>query len=171
MPEGPSYFLYIWSSIAEFLNGSSGTLHALAELIKILGAAASFLALWKLRKIERRYLFKATIPGLVIKIDRSLRTLVVCINESSANQPQLSEALNHLFVDVKSVKRRASGDSVTVAAELLAMMRRAGLERRFWQRDSQSLPSVNVLIEIYGKANGLVRSLENEIDDVTWSSK
>ena len=43
-----------------------------SEVVKVVGGFASFYAVYKLRKIEQRYLFKATMPELVKSIRRSL---------------------------------------------------------------------------------------------------
>lgn len=58
-----------WHSFQDFIAAYADGLHSIAEIIKILGAFASFYALIKLRNIERKYLFKATIPGLICNLD------------------------------------------------------------------------------------------------------
>lgn len=44
------------------------------EVLKIIGAFASFYAVFKLRQIEKKYLFKATIPEVVANIQITLDT-------------------------------------------------------------------------------------------------
>lgn len=141
------------------------------ETIKIVGAGASFYAVWKLAKIERRYLFRATIPALLGRIVVSLGKLNAWINDPDSNQTQVSEALNHLLADAKSVKKRAKGDAVAAADDLLTALRNMGFERRFWQFGKEQEMSKAVAVRIFGIASRLSRSLENELDEAMWSSK
>ncbi|SFG92590.1 hypothetical protein SAMN05518865_12346 [Duganella sp. CF458] len=151
-------------------------LKLVAEVFKIVGAGASFFAVWKLKAIEKRYLFRATIPGLMEKIDGSLVVLNAWLGEPEAYQTQLTEALNHLWADTKSARRRTRGDANEAAESLIAAMRRGGIEPRFWQVwivhfAGAPSPSREAILDIFGKASGLVRTLENELDDATWSNK
>ncbi|RFP20457.1 hypothetical protein D0T25_14510 [Duganella sp. BJB488] len=135
----------------------------ISEGIKILGGLASFYALIKLRQIEKRYLFKATIPDVVKNLRESLRQLNAAMAKPSEKRDAVVISLNHLQVDVKNVVRKAFGDSAIIARQLLNLVESAQLA-------SSSVTS-NVLIDIYGKGMGLVRSLEHDQVDQGWSRK
>ena len=160
-----------WQSVQYFIASYASDLHSIAEIIKILGAFASFYALLKLRKIERKYLFKATIPGLIENIDNSLKLINDGLNDPDAYRLQTRKALNHLLADVKTVRRRVKGDSAVAAKGFLTLMRRVGFEPPIWRKQVVPELSQEQLFEIYGQGNGLVRSLTNELDDSAWSSK
>lgn len=112
-----------WQSFQDFIAAYAAGLHSVAEVIKILGAFASFYALLKLRNIERRYLFKATIPLLVGNIDLSLAAISEGLKDTELHRTELRKALDQFLADVKTVRRRANGDSVIAAKGILTMMR------------------------------------------------
>lgn len=160
----------VWSSFIGFLTAHAETLHSIAEVVKILGAVASFYALFKLRQIERRYLFKATIPGLIENIDRSLRSLNGYADDQRLDGAEITAALNNLLADVKVVRQRSVGDSRRAAREFLNSMRPMGFEPRFWQRQAMR-QLTQELFEIYGLGIRLIRFLENELREKNWSSR
>jgi hypothetical protein len=160
-----------WQSFQDFIAAYADDLHSIPEVIKILGAFASFYALIKLRNIERKYLFKATIPSLIANIDISLASISDSLKDLELYGAELRKALDQLLADVKTVRRRAKGDSVIAAQGILTMMRRSGFEPYAWQRQVVPALSRDQLLEIYGQGNRLVRLLENELDDSAWSSK
>lgn len=143
----------------------------IAEVVKLLGGLASLYALFKLRQIERRYLFRATVPRLIGNIETSLSRLNLLLVPSRADHAQLHVLLNHLLVDVKNVRRKARGDSLDMANQLLAAIRATGLARRFWQRTTALELTTEALLDIYGKGQGLIHSLENDVRDTGWSAK
>ncbi|MTV41485.1 hypothetical protein [Duganella radicis] len=160
-----------WQAFQDFTSTYANGLHSFAELIKIIGAFASFYALLKLRKIEHRYLFKATIPGLIENIGKSLSLINEGLLEPENNHTQTQQALNHLLADVKTVQRRVKGDSAIAAKRLVTLMRRIGFEPYFWQRQIVRELTGAELLEIYVQASGLVRLLANDLDGSAWSSK
>ena len=161
----------VWSSFTAYLAMHADALHSIAEVVKILGAVASFYALLKLRQIERRYLFKATIPGLIENIDRSLRSLNGYADDQKSDGAEITAALNNLLADIKAVRQRSVGDSRSAAREFLNFMRPIGFEPRFWQRQSMRQLTQNELFEIYGRGIRLIRFLENELREKIWSSR
>ena len=135
----------------------------LSEAIKIIGGLASFYAVFKLRQIERRYLFKATIPSLILDLQQSLESLDALLSEREFDQAATFPILSNLLADVRSVKRKASGDSLALAKQLIGlieMVQRIGVNMRGVQFD-----------EIYGIGIGLVRSLRHDQVDQVWSRK
>lgn len=161
----------VWNSFAGFLTAHAEALHSIAEIVKILGALASFYALIKLRQIERKYLFKATIPGLIENIDRSLRSLNECLNDPKLYKSEISAALNNMLADMKAVRRRAGGDARSAAKDFLSLMRPLGFEPYFWQRQGmRNLEGVE-LSEVYGRGVRVIRFLENELREKDWSSR
>jgi hypothetical protein len=160
-----------WGSLRDLMAAHAADLHSLAELIKIIGAFASFYALLKLRKIEQKYLFKATIPGLIANIERSLGLLNEGLLNPKGSRTQTQQALSHLLADVKTVQRRVRGDSAIAAKRIVTLMRRVGFEPYFWQRQLVKELTQAELLEIYGQASGLVRLLTNDLDGSAWSTK
>jgi hypothetical protein len=124
-----------------------------------------------LRTIEKRYLFRATIPDLIANIDTSLQQLAQALNDPTMSRVFVNEALYRLLADANSVLRRAGPLSTPAANELLRNMRIAGFSRRFWQRQAVIVLDADMLFGIYGSGAGLVRSLENELKDSSWSAK
>lgn len=144
----------------------------IAEAVKISGGLASFYAVVKLRQIEKRYLFKATVPQLVQKIDKTLSSLNILLAKPASHRAEVAEALNHLRVDVVNVKRKVRGDSHRACKELLDAINMTRGRRRFW--GGIATPSTfdkNILLDIYGKGRGLIRSLEHDVQDQGWSAK
>jgi hypothetical protein len=160
-----------WQSFQDFIAAYAAGLHSVAEIVKIFGAVASFYALLKLRNIESRYLFRATIPGLIENIDNSLQAINEGLYDPEAYRLQTRKALNHLLADVKTVRRRVKGDSATAAKGVLVFMRRVGFEPYFWQRQVVAELTQEQLLELYGQGSLLVRLLTNELGDSVWSSK
>ncbi len=147
-------------------------LHYATEAVKIIGGLASFYAVYKLREIEKKYLFKATVPELITKLDQALSDLNDALTNPSSHRTQITEALNYLMVDVKNVKRKARGDSLHACNEFLGMIQATSPKRYFWQAEAPVMAiGKTVLVEIYGKGRGLIRSLENDMDDYGWSGK
>lgn len=146
-------------------------LHYAAEAVKILGGIASFYAVIKLRQIERRYLFKATIPQMVDNIQKTLDELNACMGKSVNYRLQVALVLNVLIVDVKNVRRKAHGDSLRAAKHLLRAISATRPRRYFWQAKLPLAPKRSALLDIYGLGMGLIRSLENDLKDQRWSSK
>ncbi|RSZ57817.1 hypothetical protein HF313_24565 [Massilia atriviolacea] len=146
-------------------------LHYAVEAVKILGGFASFYAVVKLRQIERRYLFKATIPQMVDNIQKTLDELNACMGKSGNDRLQVALVLNVLIVDVKNIRRKAHGDSLRAAKALLKAMSATRPRRFFWQADAPLAPKRQALLDIYGLGMGLIRSLENDLKDQRWSSK
>lgn len=142
-----------------------------AEVVKIAGGLASFYAVYKLRQIEKKYLFKATLPEMIVHIRRALDDLSSCIPNPSQHRPRIIGVLNHLIVDVQNIKRKSRGDSLRTCNELLAMLAATRPPRYFWQPERPMLARQSSLIDIYGKGMGLVRSLENDVNDMGWSGK
>lgn len=161
----------VWSSFTGYLAAHADALHSVAEIVKILGAVASFYALLKLRRIERRYLFKATIPGLIDNIDNSLQALNDYANDPSLDGADITAALNNMLADIKAVRRRSVGDSRSAAKGFLSFMRPMGFEPRFWQRQAMRQLTRGELFEIYGRGVRLIRFLENELSEKDWSSR
>ncbi|HEX8405216.1 MAG TPA: hypothetical protein VF670_11405 [Duganella sp.] len=161
----------VWNSFTGYLAPHADALHSIAELVKILGALASFYALLKLRQIERRYLFKATIPGLIENIDSSLQALNDYANDPRLDGAEISAALNNMLADVKAVRQRSVGDSRSAAKSFLNFMRPMGFEPRFWQRQAMRQLTRGELFEIYGRGVRLIRFLENELSENNWSSR
>jgi hypothetical protein len=141
------------------------------EVLKIIGALASFYAVVKLRQIEKKYLFRATVPDLIARIDRTLETLSAALPDPSGHRPEIAEALNHLIVDVRNLKRKCRGDSSSACSDLLKVIQSTMPRRFFWQAERPVAIGRSVLIEIYGKGSGLIHSLENDIEDHRWSGK
>lgn len=146
-------------------------LQHIAEVVKIVGGLASFYAVFKLRQIEKKYLFKATIPELVEHIEQALFDLNMCIANSSEQRSRIVRVLNYLIVDVKNVKRKARGDSLRSCDDFLAVIASMRPRRHFWQPEQPMLIRQSTLIDLYGKGMGLIRSLENDIKDHGWSGK
>lgn len=143
----------------------------IAEIVKIIGGLASFYAVIKLRQIERRYLFRATVPTLVLKIENALSVLNIALTKPADHRAEVAEALNYLLVDVKNIKRKAGGDSLKACNDLLAVINSTRPARYFWQSEGPMLLSKPILLDIYGKGRGLIRSLQNDIQDQGWSAK
>jgi hypothetical protein len=171
MDTPPSMLSAVWERVAEFLVANADVLSPGAEAVKIAGAFASFFALWKLRQIEQRYLFKATIPGLIANLDASLTKLGVGMNDLQAAAAAVNEALYQLLADAKSVRQRGGADVKAAADVLIAHLETAGLHTRFWHRHVALKLEKDILLRVYGSGNGLIRSLQNELSDRTWSSK
>jgi hypothetical protein len=146
-------------------------LHYLAETVKIIGGCASFYAVVKLRQIEKRYLFKGTVPELIKKVEHALSVLNIALTKPADHRTEIAEALNHLLVDVKNIKRKARGDSTKACNELLIAIVATRPRRFFWRSPRPTLLTRQVLLEIYGKGHGLIHSLENDLQDQGWSSK
>jgi hypothetical protein len=144
----------------------------IAEAVKILGGLASFYAVVKLRQIEKRYLFKATVPELIKKIDKTLSNLNLSLAKPASHRSEVAEALNYLRVDVKNVKKKVQGDSYQACKDLLGAIDMTQPRRHFWQTAAPMLPfDKNVLLNVYGKGRGLIRSLEHDVQDQGWSPK
>lgn len=161
----------VWGSFKGFLTAHADALHSVAEIVKILGALASFYALLKLRQIERKYLFKATIPGLIENIDNSLRSLNDYANAPVLEGAEITAALNNMLADIKAVRRRSVGDSRNAARGFLNFMRPMGFEPRFWHRQVMRQLTREELFEIYGRGVRLIRFLRNELSEKDWSSR
>jgi hypothetical protein len=144
----------------------------ITEAVKISGGLASFYAVVKLRQIEKRYLFKATVPELLRKIEETLSTLNLLLSKPSSNRPEISENLNYLLVDVANMKRKVRGDSYRACKDLLEIIKVTQPRRYFWQSTTPVWSfDKNVLLEIYGKGRGLIRSLEHDVVDQGWGAK
>lgn len=146
-------------------------LHYAAEAVKILGGFASFYAVVKLRQIERRYLFKATIPQMVENIQKTLEDLILCVNNPAGHRLQVAHALNVLIVDVENIRRKSKGDSHRASKQLLQAIRATRPPRYFWQAELPMVPKRNALFDIYGMGMALLRSLENDVEDQGWSGR
>lgn len=145
-------------------------LHYAAEAVKIVGGLASFYAVVKLRKIEKRYLFKATVGELVLKLDDALSKLNATLSKPGNHQAEMMEALNYLFVDVTNIKRKCGGDSLIACKEVLVILGTTRPRRRFWRASTIPVKlEKSVLLDLYGKGRGLIRSLENDMQDQGWS--
>lgn len=141
------------------------------EAVKLIGALASFYTLLKLRQIEKKYLFKATVPELVSKVESALSILNLAIHNPSRHRTQITEALNYLIVDVKNIKRKSRGDSLQACNELLKVVQATRPGRYFWQAQMPMVIGKSLLLDIYGKGHGLIRALENDMRDHGWSGK
>lgn len=135
----------------------------LAEAIKIIGGLASLYAVIKLRQIERRYLFRATMPKVILDLQQSLESLDELLSEPEFDQSATFPILSNLLADVRSVKRKASGDSLAIAKHLIGLIETL-------QRTTVNPRGVQ-LDEIYGRGIGLVRSLHHDQVDQDWSRK
>lgn len=114
------------------MSDATQWLQLAAEVIKVVGGIASFYAVFKLRQIERRYLFKATIPQIKVRIEDALSALNSAREQPSAFQVEISEALNCLMVDVKNVRRKASGDTLNSCKDVLAAISALRPGRHWW---------------------------------------
>jgi hypothetical protein len=141
------------------------------EVLKIIGALASFYAVFKLRQIEKKYLFKATVPDLIVKIDKALGMLSAALPDPSRHRTEIAEALNYLMVDVKNLRRKCRGDSLSACTDLLRVIQATRPRRYFWQSERPMTLGKPVLVDIYGKGLGLIHSLGNDIQDDGWSGK
>lgn len=141
------------------------------EVLKIIGAFASFYAVFKLRQIEKKYLFKATIPEVVANIQITLDTLNKFMLKPADRRVEISEALYVLATDVRNIKRKSRGDSLIAASQLLQSIELTRPGRYFWEAEMPMAPRLDALIEIYGKGMGLIRSLEHDLNDRGWSEK
>lgn len=141
------------------------------EAIKIIGGLASFYALVKLRRIERRYLFKATMPNAVQRLDAALMKLSICLSSVDENRFVIFEILTVLLVDVAGVKRKSRGDTRRLASYLHKLIAAAAPRRYFWQARSPAIPDLELLFEIHGLGSGLLHSVENDLEDLGWSAK
>lgn len=145
-------------------------LHYAAEAVKIVGGLASFYAVVKLRKIEKRYLFKATIGELVSKLDDALSKLNASLSKPGNHPTEVMEALNYLFVDVTNLKRKCRGDSLRACKEVLAILATTRPRRTLWRAPvTPAKLEKALLLDLYGKGRGLIRSLENDMRDQGWS--
>ncbi|MBP1203914.1 hypothetical protein JOD97_001928 [Duganella sp. 1411] len=135
----------------------------LSEAIKIIGGLASLYAVIKLRQIERRYLFRATMPNLILELQQSLESLDELLSEREFDQSAAFPILSNLLADVRSVKRKASGDSLAIAKHLIGLIEMA--------QSTTVSPRGVQLDEIYGRGIGLVRSLRHDQVDQDWSRK
>jgi hypothetical protein len=142
-----------------------------AEVVKVVGGFASFYAVIKLRQIERRYLFKATVPELIAKVEKALSVLSLSLSTPTPDRTGVAEALNYLIVDAKNIKRKSRGDTLRACNDLLKMIRATRPRRYFWQTEAPMVIGKTILLDIYGKGRGLIRSLENDVQDQGWSSK
>ncbi|WP_296000547.1 hypothetical protein [Rugamonas sp.] len=165
-----SHLVQLWGYVTDFSGQNALLLDRLFELTKIAGALASCFAVYKLRKIERKYLFKATLPVIKKNIDKALVQINKGVSDHNSARAQINEALNHLLVDAKSIRGKVGADSKVAADSLLMAIRKTGLGRRFWEFGREVI-SPEVLLDIYGKGRGLIRSLENEVGDMNWSGK
>ena len=152
-----------WDLIREYI----------AEAVKFCGGLASFYAVIKLWQIEKRYLFKATIPELLSKIDKTLSALNMLLAKPSSHRAEISESLNHLRVDVMNVRKKVRGESYRACVELLEVINLTQPSKApWWRAKINVIPSdKNVLLNIYGKGRGLIRSLEHDVQDQGWSIK
>lgn len=153
------------------LSNYAAYLQMAAEAVKVVGGVASFYALLKLRKIEKRYLFKATIPDLRNNIEQSLSHLNLLLLNVESNRGQINEVLNYLIVDAKNVRKKAAGDSRDAAGQLLRAIRVTGLHMSWWQMKPAQVLEPATLLDIYGKGRGLTRSLEYDLTDQGWGGK
>ncbi len=153
------------------MSGLSDVLSLIAEAVKVLGGLASFYALVKLRQIERRYLFKATIPELIERIEKALSLLNVGLAKPVDHRAEIVEALNYLVIDVKNIRRKARGDSYKACNELLILIRSTRPKHFVWQPEGPMQFAKPVLLDIYGKGRGLIHSLQNDMQDQGWSIK
>jgi hypothetical protein len=144
----------------------------LAEAVKISGGLASFYAIVKLRQIEKRYLFKATAPELVNKIEETLSSLNLLLSKPSMHRAEIAENLNYLLVDVGNMKKKVRGDSYRACKDVLELVKVTQPRRYFWQSAAPVWSfDKNVLLDIYGKGRGLIRSLQHDVTDHGWSAK
>lgn len=143
-------------------------LHYAAEAVKILGGVASFYAVVKLRQIERRYLFKATIPQIVDNIKHVLDELSLCLNRPSEQRLKVEHVLNILAVDVRNVRNKARGDSLRASKRILRAIDATRPRRYFWQPRQPMVLTRRALLDIYGLSMGLIRSLEHDVEDQGW---
>jgi hypothetical protein len=141
------------------------------EAVKIVGGLASFYAVVKLRQIEKRYLFKATVPALIANIENALSLLSRSLLKPASQRPKIIEALHCLMVDVRNVRRKSRRDTAGACDDLLRAIRVTLPRRRFWQREVTLVIRKADLLGIYGKGRGLVRSLENDLRDQRWSGR
>ncbi|GAA0429494.1 hypothetical protein ACFOY5_16890 [Massilia aurea] len=166
-----SIFYGGWSWFQHFLTQNSATLHNLAEFVKVVGSFASFYAVYRLSRIEKRYVFKATVPLISKDIEKSLTLLNKGMADSESFNPTISEAVHKLHADAMSLRRKVNGDSKASVEELLISIRTTGLGRRFWHRANKNPYAKSDLLNIYGKGQGLLRSLKNDLGDMKWSNK
>lgn len=106
-------------------------LHYASEVVKIVGGLASFYAVYKLREIEKKYLFKATMPELITKLDSALSALSDALVNPASHRTEIAEALNYLMVDAKNIKRKARGDSLRACHEFINMVQTTRSKRFF----------------------------------------
>jgi len=139
-----------------------------SEIVKVVGSFASFYAVYKLRKIEQRYLFKATMPELVKNVQRSLDDLNRYMGQPARHNAEIVKTVRLLAVDAINIRRKARGDTLAAADELLRLIRP---RRYFWQPRRLADLNKGRLIEIYSVGGGLLRTIEHEIADQTWSAK
>lgn len=142
-----------------------------SEGVKIVGGFASFYAVLKLRQIEKKYLFKATVPELILKLESALSLLNLALANPPDHRAQITEALNYLIVDVKNIKRKSRGDTVRTCNDLLNMIQSTRPRRWYWQAEAPMVVGKTRLLDIYGKGQGLIRSLQNDLEDHGWSGK
>lgn len=147
------------------------SLQIAGEILKVIGALASFYAVFKLRQIEKKYLFKATVPDLMARIGKTLDTLIEVLDDPTGYRPEIAEALNHLMVDVKNLRRKCHGGTLKACSELLRTLQATRPRRYFWQPEEPMAVGESTLIEIYGRGAGLIHSLENDLEDHRWSGK
>lgn len=161
----------VWSEIIAFFVGHGWSLGSFAELVKIFGAFASFYAIVKLKSIEKKYLFRATLSASIKNLETALGALNTALNDIDSSGIQIREALNHLVADAKGIKKKSGKDSGIAVDNLLAAIERTGVIRGFWKFKVVSRIDKEVLLDIYGKGSGLIRTLQNEGSERNWEGK
>lgn len=141
------------------------------EAFKVLGGLASIYAVIKLRKIEKKYLFKATIPELIESLGGSLESLNISMLKPSKHRADIARVIGILIVDGRNIRRKTRGDSLKAANELLDALSPMKPGRFFWQAKIQVFPDETALLRVYEKGMGLIRALENDLNDQSWSAK
>ncbi|MEO7493481.1 MAG: hypothetical protein ABIV04_00930 [Massilia sp.] len=106
-----------------------------------------------------------------MNIDNALSLLNLSLLEPAAHRAQIVEALNVLMVDIRNVRRKARGERARACDELLVTIQATRPRRYFWQREAPMVIRKTDLLDIYGKGRGLVRSLENDMQDQQWGGK
>jgi hypothetical protein len=122
--------------------------------------------------LRKKYLFKATIPEVLASLQLALDLLNTSLARPSSHQAEIAKALNLLIVDVKNIRRKARGDSLRAAKQLMQSIDATKPRRYYFWRDP-TFPVLDKpqLLDIWGKGLGLIHSIEQDLNDYGWSGK
>lgn len=136
----------------------------IADVFSLIGFVITLLVFRKVRSIQRDFLYTARVPELLNQLIEDRESLGRLLNLYKGRlyvpdeyKDSTRATLATCLANVVNLKPKLKGDSRKSAKDL-----EERIEKYFWN------DFVDEAVNVYGKLNGLIASLENDLKDKKW---